>query len=120
MPTDLVTLTQAKQSLRLPLDVDLDDDALYAKLEHAHALVLDYVKTRCTDDQTVKDAWVATVNAWTSDTAPPAVKAAILEMVADLDADRGDRTDANEEQRHWALSPRAAGFLSMKRDPVLR
>ena len=118
--TELVSLTQVKQALRLPLDVDLDDDALYAKLEHAHDLVLSYVKTRVTDDATVKAAWVATVDAWTSDTAPQAVKAAILETVADLDADRGDRSDQNDSRRHWALSPRAAGFLAMKRDPVVR
>jgi hypothetical protein len=118
--TELVSLTQAKQRLRLPLDVDLDDDALYGMLEEAHALVLSVVKTKVTDDATVKAAWVATVDAWTSDTAPRAVKAAILETVADLDADRGDRSNTDPERRHWALSPRAAGFLTMTRAPVLR
>ena len=120
MPTDLVTLTQAKQYVRAPLDVHEDDDALYVNLMTAHALVLDACRQQVTDDATVKAAHVSVVDAWTSDTAPRAVKAAILETFADLDADRGDRSDKTDAQRHWALSPRAAGFLSFTRDPTVR
>lgn len=118
--TELVSLTQVKQALRYPLDVTLDDDALYAKLEAAHELVLDRMKQIVTDDVTVKDARVVEVNAWTSDTAPQAVKAAIIECVADMDADRGDRATPDESRRHWALPPRAHGFLALRRDPTLR
>lgn len=121
MPTDLVTLTELKQALRYPLDVHEDDDALYAKLAAAHERVMDAEKQIVTDDATVKAARVAEVNAWTSDTAPMAVKAAIIEEVADADANRGDRaTSSDEARRHWALSPRAAAFLTLKRDPTVR
>lgn len=119
MPTDLLTLTELKQALRYPLDVHEDDDALYEKLIQAHDLVLTAMKQIVTDDATVKAARVAEVDAWTADTAPRAVKAAIIDTVGDLDLDRGDKGD-NDARRHWALPPRAAGALTMKRDPVVR
>ncbi|HET9270556.1 MAG TPA: hypothetical protein VFO31_20405 [Vicinamibacterales bacterium] len=118
--TELINLTQAKQHLRYPLDVDADDDALYQKLELAHGLVLDFCKAYVSDDAAAVAAWYATVDAWTSDTAPAGVRAAILETLSDLDADRGDRNAPAEGQRYHTLPPRAAGFLVRIKDPVLR
>lgn len=117
----IVTLTQAKQHLRLPLDVTLDDDALDVLLEVAHGLVRDKCKSYCGDPVTAADAIAAAyaaVDAWTADTAPPGVRAAILQTIADLDLDRNTLRDT--APRYHSLSPRAEGFLALVRDPVLR
>lgn len=123
--TELVSLTQAKQAVERPLDVTLDDDDLYARLEWAHALVLKRAKNynpADPSDPTEKDAHVAAVDAWTSDTAPAQVKAAIIAQFEELSGLRGDEpgVSTQEDRRHWALSPRAAGFMTLFNDPVVR
>ena len=118
--TELITLTQAKQHLNRPLDVTLDDDALYLILELAHGRVLNECKHYCSTDSTEVALAYANVDAWTSDTAPAGVKAAILEEFGAICADRGDTGDRKESDRYYNLSPRAAGFLTLHRDPVLR
>jgi hypothetical protein len=118
--TEVITLTQAKQHLRMPLDVHQDDDSLYVLLEIAHGLVFDKCKSYCSDDEDVSAAQYAVVDAWTSDTAPAGVRAAILETLSDLDRNRGDASNRDTAPRYHSLSPRAEGFLALVRDPVLR
>jgi hypothetical protein len=118
--TDIITLEQAKSYVRAPLDVHQDDDAYYLMLEIAHQLVLDHCRQYCSSDATEVATAYALVNAWTVDTAPAGVKAAILETFRDLDSDRGDAEVNHEARRPYSLSPRAAGYLVRLRDPVLR
>lgn len=122
MPTwedvEIVTLAQAKQHLRLPSSSgspSLEDADLADKLEDAHALVLDYVADGKTDDyQTAMEAWDA-------DTAPRAVRAAILRTFGDLHRFRGNDDDPAEVRVDgtFALSPRARQLLRLYRDPAI-
>ena len=86
----LVTIDEALEHLKWPEAAALTPAAvadLQAKLDTAHELVLEYVGQKLDD---AAAPWAAEVAAWTSATAPRRVRAAILEMTATLDADRGD------------------------------
>jgi hypothetical protein len=110
---DLVTLAQAKKHLRLPLVGSHEDDDLYAKLAQAHAMVLDYVNQRRDDD-----TWADTVAAWTDETAPKQVTAAILTMVGVIYRFRGD----DEEAPKWSdghMPPMVRMMLDRLRDPAV-
>lgn len=83
----LVTLQQAKHAARMDPNYHDEDADLYMRLETAHALVLDNLDNQIDDTD---DVWLDTMLAWTSDTAPKAVKAAILAMFTHLVRFRGD------------------------------
>jgi hypothetical protein len=120
MPADIISLSQAKEHVNAPLSVTEGDNALFVLLEIAHGLVLDKCKSYCSDDVDVSAAQYAVVAAWTSDTAPPGVKAAILWAFSDMFKARGDDPESAAASRYHSLSPRAEGFLALVRDPVLR
>ncbi len=110
----LVTLRQAKQHLRLPLDVTSDDADLTLKLAQAEALVLDYV----TQNREDNDAWTVIVDAWTSETVPVQIVAAILIQFAELYRFRGDDEQAPETP-YGLLNTRVTALLHRLRDPAL-
>lgn len=120
---ELVTLDQLKQHLKLPLDVDTEDDDLSLKLSVAHEMVMDYLTQRISDS----DAWEATVDAWTADTAPKRVMAAILVQAAHLYRFRGD-DGANSGGGQWkaevqgeygGMNPFVITMLYRFRDPAI-
>lgn len=109
--TEIASLDQAKQHLRLGTSTDEDDD-LALKLRHAHALVLDYVADGKDDDE------VEVMEAWDDETAPAAVQAAILRQFGDLVRFRGDDADDKGADGNF-LSPRVKQLLLLYRKPAL-
>lgn len=106
---EFVTLEQAKARTGIT-DSDRDDD-LTMMLEEAHALVLDYI------DRSADTEWHEAILAWTSETVPKPVRAAILRQFADLNRFRGD--DDNDKADGLDLSPRVKQLLRLYRDPVV-
>ena len=107
----IVTLAQAKKHLRV-VSHD-DDDDIMDKLDQATALVLDYVYR---DD----DDWLATIIAWSPDTAPKSIQAAVLVQCAELYRFRGDDLPKETpERQHGFLSPAVAAYLHRFRDPSI-
>jgi hypothetical protein len=110
----LVTLDEAKASIRYPGLAEEDSD-LTLRLLAAEAVVLDYVNQR--HGETSPD-WAATVAAWTAETAPPQVKAAVLYMFGDLSRFRGD--DEPPPDGGSSLLPgRVRMWLDFFRDPTV-
>lgn len=112
---ELVTLDQAKDRIKLPLDVDAEDDALSLQLQIAHEAVMDFLTQRVSD----QDAWELEVDAWTADTAPRRVLGAILEQFAFQYRFRGDDVEALKRTGDDALCPNAAALLKRFRDPAI-
>lgn len=113
---ELVTLDQAKQRLKLPLDTDLEDDDLMLQLVIAHEGVMDYLSQRVSD----QDVWQAEVDEWTADTAPRRVVGAILEQVAFTYRFRGDDLEALKSRTgDQVLCPNALALLYRFRDPAI-
>lgn len=115
---ELVTLEQAKQHLKLPdygSPVSAEDDDLQLKLLVAHEVVIDYLSQRISD----QDAWQATVDAWTPETAPKRVLAAILAQFGYLYRRRGDDNDAPPLENGAAVCKDAEWLLIRFRDPAL-
>jgi len=80
----LITLDQAKTQCRLPIDSTEYDDDLLLKIEHATAIVVDYLDRN-------EDDWVAgSPQASPADQEFPIVQAAILEVLTNLWRNRGD------------------------------
>ena len=112
---ELVTLEQAKSHLKLSLDIDTEDEDLQLKLFIAHEVVMDYLTQRLDD----ADAWAATVQAWTADTAPKRVIGAILVQFGELYRSRGDDVDRRETQPLGTLCPDVVKLLYRLRDPAV-
>ena len=95
----LVSLVQAKQHLRIT-SYDSDNDVML-KVIQASDIVIDYLKSQADP-------------AWTEDTVPGPVQAAVLLVLAHLHENRGD--DMANDERLWE----AVGRLLMRfRDPAL-
>ena len=111
----LVTLDELKAHLKIS-GTD-DDDDLEAKLAEAEAIVLGYVNQRVSDG----DDWSDTVNAWTSETAPREVRAAIKMQAGELYRYRGDdeAADTHQKREHGMLSTYVMALLYRYRDPAL-
>lgn len=110
----LITLKQAKQHVKSPLDIVDEDADLQLKLEIAEQLVLDYVKQNREDN----DAWATTVDAWTALTAPKQVLGAILVQFAELYRFRGDDEDLPARPM-GVLCPQAMAMVYRLRDPAV-
>jgi hypothetical protein len=82
----LVTLKQAKASLKLPIDVTADDKDMQATLDAAHTVAERRIKQRRSDAA----AWEAVVDAWDSDSAPRDVIQGIKFLFGYLWRRRGD------------------------------
>lgn len=112
---ELVTLEEVRRHLRLPVlaaTPDEDED-LRMKLYAATAVVLEYL-ARPTDL-----AWTAELAAWTIDTVPRVVQAAILVQVAELSRFRGDDAGMTPTPNHGFLSPLVTALLHRYRDLTL-
>ena len=85
MAAVLVSLEQAKGHLRITTpDGHPDDEDIQLKLDQAEAIIRDYIKKA--DDP-----------AWTAETAPPMIGAAILLMLGELYEHRGDLQENNAD-----------------------
>jgi hypothetical protein len=118
VPT-LVSLADAYRHLKLPPSADgspSDADAdLQQKIDAATSHVCGYI----TDRQPVDVDWLAEVESWTPDTAPPEVVLAILRLVADFDRYRGDDPDNDKIQEPGVLPLVVRSLLVRFRDPVI-
>lgn len=102
MAATLITLTQAKQHLRIDTAAGQPDDPdLQLKIDQAEAIIRAYLKTR--NDP-----------AWTPATVPPAITAAILLLLTRLYEQRGD--DEDNDEKLWGSIDH---LLSLYRDPAL-
>lgn len=110
----LVPLRDAKRRLQLPVDVTANDADLQAILDESEAIVLDYVTQRRDDNV----AWAAIVDAWTAETLPLQVKAAILVQFGELYRFRGDDEQAPKSD-YGMLNSRVTAMLYRLRDPAL-
>src|SRR5689334_14817310 len=108
-PIDLVDLEAAKAHLRVTTTAE--DDDIGGKLEAATQVVVDYL-TRAHDTD-----WNAAMAAWTADTVPRTVRAAILVQLGELYRLRGDDADAGRQGATADLSPTVKALLMRYRDP---
>lgn len=109
---EIVTLAQAKQHLRITTDAENQD--LADKLADAHGLVLDYVASAKGAD------YEAVMLTWDDESAPRAIRAAILRQFGDLVRFRGNDDDPAEVRVDGStISPRVRQLLRMYRDPAL-
>lgn len=116
MPTwtdvEIVTLAQAKQHARITSAAEDADLAL--KLSDAHAIVLDYVANGKDDD------YQADMLTWDDESAPGAVRAAILRQFRDLVRFRGDDDDPSEVRVDGSrMAPRVRQLLNHYRTPSI-
>jgi len=112
---ELVTLDQAKERIKLSLDIDTEDEALAIQLLVSHEEVMDFVSQRVSDQTT----WQSEVDAWDADTAPKRVIAAILEQFAFHYRFRGDDAEALRLSGDEVLCPTALRLLKRLRDPAV-
>ena len=116
MPTwtdvEIVTLEQAKLHARITSDTANTDLAL--KLSDAHAIVLDYVANG-------KDAdYLADMLTWDDESAPGAVRAAIMRQFAELARFRGNDDDPSEVRVDGSrMAPRVKQLLNNYRTPSI-
>lgn len=109
---DLVTLEQARAHLRLGTVPPLGYDDVADKLLQATAVVWSYL-TRPDDD------WQAEMAAWTLDTVPREVQAAILLQLGELYRFRGDdEVNIAPHREHGYLAPGVTALLHRLRDPA--
>lgn len=96
----LITLTQAKGHLGITTaDGDPTDVMLQLKMDHAEAIILDYLKDQAPDPS-------------------PVITAAILIQLAELYRFRGDDPDGPAYE-DGQLCPAVTNLLRRKRDPAL-
>lgn len=112
---DLVSLEHYKRELKRH-GTTAEDDVLAPKLAAAEVMVLEHVSQRLGDDA---EDWADTVAAWTEDTAPAPVVAAILELAVCFDRFRGDDEDAPDWMKEGRLPPMVLMKLGRYRDPAI-
>jgi hypothetical protein len=105
----LVTLAEGKAHLQVTSS-DADGD-LTIKLAAAEAAILSYCGSTA--------YWQPIVAAWTSGTVPPAVKAAILLQLGELDQFRGQETQGPVRYDDRDFSPAIQSLLRPWHDPTL-
>lgn len=97
----LITLDEAKTHLHVPFEGTAHDVDITAKVEQAQDVILDYLKHGADP-------------AWTAETLPRPVRAAMLLMLTHLYEHRGDDMDPDEPL--WMAIGR---LLARFRDPAL-
>lgn len=106
----LIALDDAKLHLNIT-DTSHDSDVAM-KLDAAEAIVLDYIGSTST--------WRTTAAAWTADTLPAVVQAAILVQLGELYGASGRGDDAKGPvYTPGQLSPQVTNYLMRYRDPVV-
>jgi hypothetical protein len=114
---ELVSLDQLKEHLKLGTGSAQDDD-LQTKLEVAQEMVLDYINQRLDTAEAL--VWGAAIEAWTDETAPKRVRAAILQMAAWLYKYRGDAAPQDAPVLDPGDLPRDVKmYLWRLRDPAI-
>lgn len=98
---DLVTLTQAKNHLGIPLALTDNDDDVRLKISQASDTVIDYLKSRAD-------------LSWTSDSVPGPVQAACLLLLTHFYENRGQ-----DQQADMAVWEAVGRLLVRYRDPAL-
>lgn len=105
---ELITLQEAKDHLRIrheDEDPDIND-----KLLAATQVIIDYLSRRDT-------AWNAEMDAWTPETVPKSVRAAILVQLGELSVKRGDEDPTPVAPTPTSLSATVMALLMRYRDP---
>lgn len=114
---ELVDLAQAQRHLRRPVGVSSpmtsDEQDIQDKLDQATALIFQYLERP--DDV----AWTAEMDAWTSDSVPAPVVAAILIQLSELYRFRGDDFEGPKREAGY-LAPSIVSLLKRYRDPIAR
>ena len=113
---ELVSLDQLKAHLNLTSSAN--DDDLQVKLETAQALVIHYINQKV--DAAEALLWHAEIAAWTDETAPKQVLAAIRQMGAWLYRHRGDEHPSDSPKlAPGDLPDEVKMYLWRLRDPAL-
>jgi len=109
---ELVTLEQARVHLRLGPVTALGHDDVQSKLDQATMIILGYLDRG-------DDAWTAEMQAWTIDTVPREVQAAVLLQLGDLYRFRGDdEAGAAPARERGYLALGVTALLHRLRDPA--
>lgn len=101
----LVGLADLREHLRLPDNGD-ENTAMQRIVDAATQLICDYIADRHPADE----EWIAEIEAWDVDAAPPVVILAVLEQAADMYRFRGD-DDSTPRERGY-LAPGVENLLS--------
>ena len=113
---ELVSLDQLKAHINVSSSAN--DDDLQVKLETAQELVIDYINQRLSAAEAL--VWEAEIAAWTDETAPKRVRAAILQMGAWLYQHRGDEHPSDSPKLEPGdLPPEVKMYLWRLRDPAI-
>lgn len=118
--SDIVTLEEFKDELKLSQSVTAEDDVLQRKLDEAEELCLDYVDQRF--GSPAEAEWSETVEGWRDATVadvPKQVIAAILDMAVTLYRFRGDDVDLPSWWNDGRMPPSVRMKLDRFRDPTL-
>lgn len=108
---EILTFEQAKAQIRITHEYE--DDDLELKLTLAHGIVLDYIYL----SRTASADLLETMQAWSDDSAPAGVKAAIARMFTNLVEFRGDNRDMEVDGNDLPADVRQ--LLRMHKDPVI-
>jgi hypothetical protein len=112
----IVSLADAKAAAKITTSED--DQILYAYLETAHEVVLDYLNNQIDDSS---DEWIDTILSWDADNAPRRVIGAILYMFHIYSRFRGDDEAKVLPEFGTAsgLPPIVEAMLGRMRDPTI-
>lgn len=112
MPRDLVTLAQVKRVAGITHTEH--DFLLQMYIDQATDTILNYIER--VDDED----WTAETDAWTEETVPGDVKAALLKLAVKFFRFRGDSVAGEEPQPDHGFLPRdIVALLHRYRDPVI-
>lgn len=110
---ELITLEQARAHLRVGPVTPIGYDDVASKLEQATMVVLGYLDRG-------DAAWAAEMAAWTIDTVPREVQAAVLLQLGELYRFRGDdEAGAVPARERGYLAAGVTAVLHRLRDPAL-
>lgn len=109
---ELATLEQARAHLRLGPVTAIGHDDVQAKLDQATMIILSYLDRG-------DDTWSAEMAAWTIDTVPREVQAAVLLQLGELYRFRGDdEAGAAPARERGYLAAGVTALLHRLRDPA--
>jgi hypothetical protein len=116
---EIVTLDEVYRHLQRPASPDGSpsqaDLDLQQKLDAATELICEHIADRNPPD----DAWVATIEAWTVDTAPQQVREAVIAHVAYHDLNRDGAPNDGRPTDPGFLPPIVRNLLVRYRTPAL-
>jgi hypothetical protein len=109
----IVTIDNALSHLHL----SSEDDDLQLKIDAATQLVCEHIADR----QPADEDWIAEIEAWDEDSAPPIIRLAVLEQVGEFYRFRGDdmASDRPPVLAYGSLSSHVMAILHRYRSPTL-